>query len=365
MADKVKENESSNGTLGVLNKELLKNPEVLAALQHHCGNMPAHHVASLPKVVKRRLKALKKLQAETNQIESKFYEELHKLECQYQLQFQPLFAKRSEIINAIVEPTDEMCDWPDEDPATHDPLSDKFEQMKIEGSTEQTPSSDAQKLDETTKGIPEFWLTILKNVDMLREMVQPHDEPILKHLQDIRVVLDTETGFTLEFCFEPNDYFSNTILTKQYFLRFQVDNAVPLLFEGPEVYKSIGTTIDWQQGKNVTVRLIKKVQKHKGRGTKRVVTKTIQADSFFNFFNPPQVVEGETVDDDTEALLDADFEIGQFFRERIVPRAVLYFTGEAIEDEDDEYEDDDYEDGEDDGEDDAEDEDEDDDKNDN
>ena len=47
-------------------------------------------------------------------------------------------------------------------------------------------------------------------------------------------------GFTLEFCFEPNDYFSNTILTKQYFLRFQVDNAVPLLFEGPEVYKSIG-----------------------------------------------------------------------------------------------------------------------------
>ena len=35
-------------------------------------------------------------------------------------------------------------------------------------------------------------------------------------------------------------------------------------------------------------------------------------------------------------MLSADFEIGHFIRERIVPRAVLYFTGEAIED--DEYE---------------------------
>ena len=34
-------------------------------------------------------------------------------------------------------------------------------------------------------------------------------------------------------------------------------------------------------------------------------------------------------------MLAADFEIGHFIRERIVPRAVLYFTGEAIEDDDD------------------------------
>ena len=38
-------------------------------------------------------------------------------------------------------------------------------------------------------------------------------------------------------------------------------------------------------------------------------------------------------DEDTEALLAADFEIGHFIRERVVPRAVLYFTGEALEDE--------------------------------
>ena len=39
---------------------------------------------------------------------------------------------------------------------------------------------------------------------------------------------------------------------------------------------------------------------------------------------------------DTEALLAADFEIGHFIRERIVPRAVLYYTGEALDDDFDE-----------------------------
>lgn len=38
-------------------------------------------------------------------------------------------------------------------------------------------------------------------------------------------------------------------------------------------------------------------------------------------------------------MLAADFEIGHFIRERIVPRAVLYFTGEAIEDDDDDVSD--------------------------
>jgi nucleosome assembly protein 1-like 1 len=48
-------------------------------------------------------------------------------------------------------------------------------------------------------------------------------------------------------------------------------------------------------------------------------------------------------DEETENLLSADFEIGHFIRERIIPRAVLYFTGEAIEDDEfeDEGEDDD------------------------
>lgn len=38
-------------------------------------------------------------------------------------------------------------------------------------------------------------------------------------------------------------------------------------------------------------------------------------------------------DEDLDFTLATDFEIGHFFRERIIPRAVLYFTGEALEDD--------------------------------
>ena len=48
-------------------------------------------------------------------------------------------------------------------------------------------------LDENTKGIPDFWLTTFKNVDMLADMVQDHDEPILQHLHDIKVKLSPGT----------------------------------------------------------------------------------------------------------------------------------------------------------------------------
>ena len=37
----------------------------------------------------------------------------------------------------------------------------------------------------------------------------------------------------------------------------------------------------------MTVKTVKKKQKHKGSGTTRTITKTVQSDSFFNFFNPP------------------------------------------------------------------------------
>jgi len=37
------------------------------------------------------------------------------------------------------------------------------------------------------------------------------------------------------------------------------------------------------------------------------------------------------MDDDTQALLTSDFELGHYIRERIVPRAVLYYTGNVYD----------------------------------
>lgn len=94
-------------------------------------------------------------------------------------------------------------------------------------------------------------------------------------------------GFTIEFEFTPNDFFSNTILTKSYELRMGIDEREPLAYEGPELTKSTGCEIQWKKGKNVTVKTVKKRQKHKKRGTIRVVTQEVKNESFFNFFSPP------------------------------------------------------------------------------
>ena len=45
--------------------------------------------------------------------------------------------------------------------------------------------------------------------------------------------------------------------------------------------------------------------------------------------------DDEDIDSMVQALLTADFEIGHYIREWIIPRAVLFFTGEALDDDDD------------------------------
>lgn len=47
-------------------------------------------------------------------------------------------------------------------------------------------------------------------------------------------------GFTLEFQFESNKFFNNTLLTKTYTMRSEPDEADPFSFEGPEIIKCKG-----------------------------------------------------------------------------------------------------------------------------
>lgn len=52
---------------------------------------------------------------------------------------------------------------------------------------------------------------------------------------------------------------------------------------------------------------------------------------WFNFFiSVPDDPETE-VDEEIDNLLTTDFEIGHYIRERIIPRAVLYFTGMTLQ----------------------------------
>uniref|UniRef100_A0A1B6LNY8 Nucleosome assembly protein 1-like 4 n=1 Tax=Graphocephala atropunctata TaxID=36148 RepID=A0A1B6LNY8_9HEMI len=350
-SDEVEEMEDEEESGNDLKSQILRRPDLLAAIQ---GRLHAEMLQSLPAPVKRRIKALKKLQLEATHTEAKFYEEVHELECKYHLLYTPLYEKRSTIIQGLYEPNDEESDFPSDDEKEEELSNEIKTKVKIEDVTEtKEPVTEEEKNKANANGIPDFWLTIFKNVGILSEMVQEHDEPILKHLIDVKVIFlkANPMGFVLEFHFSPNEYFSNSVLTKVYEMKCVPEDSDPFSFEGPEIYKCKGCTIDWKKNKNVTVKTIKKKQKHKSRGSVRTITKTIQNDSFFNFFNPPVMPEDPDadVDEDTQSLLTSDFEIGHYIRERIVPRAVLYFTGEALDDEEDFEEE---EDGEDDDEDD-------------
>ena len=79
-------------------------------------------------------------------------------------------------------------------------------------------------------------------------------------------------------------------------------------------------------------------------------------ESFFNFFDPPEAPAEDEDDmgDEVEDRLEIDYQLGEIIKDKIIPRAIDWFTGEALqyeemgedlegefEDEDDEDEDDD------------------------
>ena len=80
------------------------------------------------------------------------------------------------------------------------------------------------------------------------------------------VIVSTDQ-FILEFEFGQNDYFENEVLTKTYNLQNKIDEEDPLGYEGPEIISCKGCQIKWKKGMNVTEKIVKKRQKHKGSGT--------------------------------------------------------------------------------------------------
>ncbi|CAO3616149.1 unnamed protein product [Cunninghamella blakesleeana] len=325
-------------------------------------------VQSLPTTIQRRINGLKYYQSQHGELEGKFLEEVLALEKKYLGLYQPLYEKRSNIINGKYEPTEEEIALGEKKDKENDKKEDTVEK-KEEEKKETKPTTTTNDDDEGNdiKGVPEFWLTILKNHPQIGGIVFEQDEQALKHLVDIRMTYTEKPGYQLEFVFDKNDFFSNTVLTKTYYYQ-------DLAYGSNIIYDhSEGCKIDWLEGKDLTVTTKTKKQRHKGTNKTRVVKRTVPTDSFFNFFTPPVLPDDakELNDDEAEELdidFEADYELGEEFKDGIIPHAVDYFTGKAYENEDfddvdDDFEDDFYDDEEEDDEeeDDSEDEDEDDD----
>ncbi|CAL5439498.1 unnamed protein product [Camellia sinensis] len=289
---------------------------------------------TLPPKIRKRVDVLRELQSQHDELEAKFFEERAALEAKYQKLYGPLYDKRCEIVNGVVE---------------------------VEGVTsEATMDLEDDKSTEAEKGVPVFWLNAMKNNEVLAEEISERDEEALKYLKDIKWCrIDNPKGFKLEFFFDTNPFFKNLVLTKIYHM---IDDDEPIL------EKAIGTEIEWYPGKCLTQKILKRKPK-KGSKNAKPITKTEKCESFFNFFSPPEVPEDEDdIDEDiAEELqnqMEQDYDIGSTIRDKIIPHAVSWFTGEAVEGDDleDIDDDDDEDDNDDEEDDDEEDEDEDEDE---
>lgn len=84
----------------------------------------------------------------------------------------------------------------------------------------------------------------------------------------------------------------------------------------------------------------------------RIVKKTVPTESFFNFFSPPKAPTEDEDDaaSDIEERLELDYQLGEDIKEKLIPRAIDWFTGEALafeELDEDEFDEEDFDEDED------------------
>ncbi|EIM91794.1 NAP-domain-containing protein [Stereum hirsutum FP-91666 SS1] len=294
------------------------------------------YIESLPDEVKKSVEALKGVQSKQNELQNQYKRECLELEKKYLELQKPLYERRHALISGSAQPTEEELERGNQQSLKDDP-----DHVALDASTTAAP-------------IPEFWLTALRNHVGLAEIITDRDAGALKHLTDISIEYLTaeasegKPGFKLIFTFSPNEYFENEKLEKTYVYQEEVG------YTGDFVYdKAIGTEIKWKAEKDLTKEFEIKKQRNKNTNRTRLVRKARPTESFFNFFSPPTppgedaLENGEIEEeelDELEEKLEMDYQIGEDIKEKIIPRAIDYFTGKALEYDMMDEDEDDYED---------------------
>lgn len=252
---------------------------------------------------------LKELQAEYDTLEAEYHVKREALERKYRVLYEPLYTQRYECMS--------------EDP------------------------------------VPLFWVTVIRNHPILKDLVESVDVPVLEYLQDIRCewnlgnensILHTAkdggltriAGFSLFFLFRENPYFGPPFeLVKTYYLDDdpKYDDNPKRAATAPQLLESIdASTIKWNPGKDITKKQVTRKQKNKRTKQVRKLTETISVPSFFNFFTkrelPTEVEMAQMPEEkveDLESIIEQDYETGRVFRDKIIPRAVDWYTGDAVD----------------------------------
>ncbi|CAN0890334.1 Nucleosome assembly protein 1-like 4 [Linum grandiflorum] len=237
----------------------------------------------LDPVVRDRVERLREIESHHDEFDSKLFREMNELESEYQIKYKPLYIRRDNIINGREAASSEVAT------------------------------------------VPNFWLVAMKNNRMLSKKITAKDERALMLLKDIKYSKlvdeenrhDSNKGFRLDFEFDPNPYFKDSVLSKTYHMSYE-----PSDYNEPLVERAVGTEIKWYTEKE-------------------------DSGSFFDFFSPRQIPHNyEDLDEegayDLQTDMERDYDMGCTFRDKIIPHAVSWYTGEAAvwdEDNSDEEED--------------------------
>ncbi|KAI1729593.1 nucleosome assembly protein (NAP) domain-containing protein [Ditylenchus destructor] len=271
----------------------------------------SRNMTELSRPVMRRVRALKKNQLEIIDVNAKFSQRMHELIKEFEPLFDTAYQKRKAIVVGEHEPKDSECDVP---------LIHGIEQEELKKLEESAPAETSP-----SKGVPQFWLQSMCNTLTLATMIGDQDAEVLKYLNDVTSQAHVNpNGFTLFFHFAENPYFADRVLKKEYEIQITPDPEDPFDYDGPIVTKCKGMPIQWYAGKDVTKVEIKDEE----------TGAVLPFESFFKFFDDKSkqaTDDGE--DNENEEIMD-DFAIGMFIRDELIPRAVLYFTGEKDDEED-------------------------------
>lgn len=347
---------------------------------------------ALPVAVRYRVEALRKLQISIKDSDLAFENELLHLANKYHMNLKDVYAKRSKIINGFYEPSSsELLNtvkgvksgykpsnnisgvpyfwytvlernilsncWLEEEDT--DCLKTYLNNITLtyhnsENIDEVFDYSEAGDIVNTPyEGDNELPVTGQKDGEGDQEVQSLQTKS--KSKKSSTTKLNEIDMFKINFEFSPNTYFHNKILSKSYYMRRQPQKSEsPFNFDRTDIYKSKGTKIEWKNPtKNLTQTLITKKQKNKATGAVRNVKKVEKNDSFFNFFNEndKMFIDDDEIrnkpenkdleEDEIEALIEEaenevqiDFDLGNEFKDNIIPNAIIIFTNELDDDED-------------------------------
>lgn len=230
---------------------LAKNPKLVSMIQDKLGTLVGQssgYIESLPANVRRRVAGLKGVQKEHSKLDAEMQKEILELEKKYFAKFTPLYEKRASIVNGKSEPTDDEI------------AAGEQESVDEEGKPSIKTEPEADEENTPMTGIPEFWLSAMKNEPSLAGMITERDEEALKYLADIRMEYLDKPGFRLVFDFAENDFFDNKTVSKTYIYQEETSYAGDFVYDHAE-----GDKIQWKAEKDLTMRIETKKQRNKSK----------------------------------------------------------------------------------------------------